>query len=71
MTRNVARSITGDNNEPSQFFEKHKAANLSTLGMAVFDGETFDSQHIAIAAAVNVGRIFALALGAEHGKPRP
>jgi hypothetical protein len=39
--------------------------------MAVFDGETFDSQHIAIAAAVNVGRIFALALGAEHGKPRP
>jgi hypothetical protein len=60
----------GDNNEHSPFFEKYNAGDSRTLGIIVPDRKTFDEGHIAIGAAVNVGRILGLALGAEHGKPR-
>jgi len=60
----------GENNEHSQFFEKYKARNSRTLGIAVCNRETFDKSHIAIGAAANVGQILGLALGTEHGRPR-
>ena len=46
----------GDNNEHSPFFEKDKAGDSRALGIAVCDRETFDQGHIAIGAAVYVGR---------------
>ncbi len=60
----------GDNDEHSPFFENYEAGDSRTLEIAVCDRETFDQGHIAIGAAVNVGQILGLALGAEHGRPR-
>src|SRR5579864_865451 len=64
------QSRNGDNDEHSPFLEKYKAGDSRAFGIAVCESETFDQGHIAIRAAVNVGQIFGLALGAEHARPR-
>lgn len=60
----------GDYNKHSPFFQNYEAGDSRRLGIAGSDRQTFDQGHIAIGAAVNVGQILGLALGAEHGKPR-